>query len=400
MTHHHCSSPFSFSAFRSLFISRCVSLLGTGLSTIGLAFLAYHLSGSHGGVVVGVALAIKMIAYIAMAPVITHFSKHIPRKLFLVSMDLIRCALVLVIPFVTRVADVYLLIFLISACSAGFSPIYQSMIPEIIPVEKVYARALILTRVAYNVEVLLSPALSALLLLAFNFHILFFINSLTFLLSAMLIVMTVFPQQHKLADEKPARLLAGIQQYLANRQLLACLCLVLVSSIAGATVIVNTVVFFHGLLQQSQSLAAIAMMCFGVGSVSLAWFVPKLKERVGQEKMMMSGAIVVGLVFLLAIFLHGWVILLLWWAILGVACIAIESLLGVLVNQFATAKTRPALFAANFSLTHACWLLAYLLTGFAGTDRSLSFYFGLLFAVVVLLLTFSRLVARTPSSRC
>jgi MFS family permease len=385
-------SPLAYPAFRRLFFSRCISLLGTGLSTIGLAFLAYHLSGAHGGVVVGIALAIKMVAYITMAPVITHFSRHIPRKLFLISMDLIRCVLILMVPLVSRVSEIYWLIFFISACSAGFSPIYQSMIPELVPLEKTYAKALILTRVAYNVEVLLSPALSALLLLAFNFHILFFINSLTFLLSAMLIIMTTLPARQKMQGEKPAHILAGISQYLANPQLLACLCLVLVSSIAGATVIVNTVVFFHGLLQQSRSLAAMAMMCFGMGSVGLALFMPMLKERVGQHKMMRLGAAVVAFTFLFAMFLHAWPVLLLVWLVLGAACIAIESLLGVLVNQFATEKTRPALFAANFSLTHACWLIAYLLTGFVGAERSLSVYFGVLFAVVVLLLVFARFV--------
>ncbi len=392
-------SPLQYPAFRTLFISRSISLLGTGLSTIGLAFLAYHLAGAHGGMVVGIALAIKMIAYIVMAPIITHFSSYIPRKLFLVSMDLIRCALVLIIPFVNNVNDIYFLIFLISACSAGFTPIYQSMIPEIIPDEKVYAKALILTRVAYNIEVLLSPALSAGVLLLFSFHILFFINSLTFLLSAMLIIITPLVKTVMSRDSKRPHLLAGIRQYLSNRQLLACLCLVLASSIAGATVIVNTVIFFHGLLQKSQSIAALAMMCFGVGSVIFAGFVPALKARIGQQKLMMFGTITIAATFLFAAFVHGWVVLMLWWLVLGASCIAIESLLSVLVNQFATARTRPALFAANFSLTHACWLFAYLLTGLLGADRSLSIYFGALFVVVTLLVVLARFVAREPRAK-
>lgn len=383
-------SPLKYPAFRTLFISRCISLLGSGLSTIGLAFLAYHLSGAHGGMVVGIALAIKMVAYIVMAPIITHFSKNMPRKLFLASMDVVRCALVLIIPFATTVSEVYLLIFFISICSAGFTPIYQSMVPEVIPDEKVYAKALILNRVAYNVEVLLSPALSALLLLMFNFHILFFINSVTFFVSALLIIMAPLIKQEISRPDKKVHLLAGIQQYLINPQLLACLCLVLASSIAGATVIVNTVVFFHGLLHQSRSLAAIAMGFFGVGSVLMAFFMPRLKERAGVSRMMTIGAAVIATTFLLATFVHGWTLLLLWWAILGVGCIAVESLLGVLVNQFSTDQTRQTLFAANFSLTHACWLIAYLLTGFLGANRALSHYFSMLFIIVVALVIASR----------
>lgn len=185
-------SPLQNCQFRRLFIARSISLLGTGIATIALAFLAYHLAPKQASLVIGTALVIKMVAYIFLSPVFGHFAERVSRKKFLVTMDVIRFACLLVIPFVTFIWQIYVLIFIISACSAGFTPVFQSVIPEILPDEAVYSKALILTRVAYNVEVLLSPALSALFLIFYNFHSLFLLNAITFLASALLILTVRF----------------------------------------------------------------------------------------------------------------------------------------------------------------------------------------------------------------
>jgi hypothetical protein len=46
--------------------------------------------------VLGTALAIKMIAYVTAAPVVGAFAAQLPRRAFLVTMDLVRAAITLV----------------------------------------------------------------------------------------------------------------------------------------------------------------------------------------------------------------------------------------------------------------------------------------------------------------
>ncbi|MFX6205842.1 MFS transporter, partial [Acinetobacter baumannii] len=88
----------------------------------------------------------------------------LPRRAFLVSMDLARAAVALALPFVDQVWQVYVLIFVLQSASAAFTPTFQATIPDVLPDENDYTRALSLSRLAYDLESLLSPTLAAALL--------------------------------------------------------------------------------------------------------------------------------------------------------------------------------------------------------------------------------------------
>jgi len=128
--------------YRHLFAAQVVALLGTGLATVALGLLAYDLAGGDAGVVLGTALAIKMVAYVVLAPIAAAFAERLPRRAMLVALDLIRAGVALALPFVTEVWQVYALIFLLQAASAGFTPTFQATIPDILPDERDYTRAL------------------------------------------------------------------------------------------------------------------------------------------------------------------------------------------------------------------------------------------------------------------
>ena len=123
-------SILSRRTFRHLFLAQVVSLVGTGLATVALGLLAWHLAQDRAGVVMGTALAIKMVAYVGLAPVASALADRLPRRAFLVGLDLIRAGVIAFLPFVTEVGQVYLLIFLLQAASAGFTPAFQSTSPE------------------------------------------------------------------------------------------------------------------------------------------------------------------------------------------------------------------------------------------------------------------------------
>ena len=57
--------------YAMLLTAQVVALLGTGLLTVALGLLAFDMAGGDAGVVLGLALTLKMVAYVAVAPVIT-----------------------------------------------------------------------------------------------------------------------------------------------------------------------------------------------------------------------------------------------------------------------------------------------------------------------------------------
>ena len=110
--------PLKNRTYRHLFTAQVVALLGTGLSTVALVLLAYDLAGGNAGVVLGTALALKMVAYVGVAPVVGGFAHRLRRRRTLITLDLARAGFVACLPFITEVWQVYALIFLLNACSA------------------------------------------------------------------------------------------------------------------------------------------------------------------------------------------------------------------------------------------------------------------------------------------
>jgi MFS family permease len=143
--------------YRHLFAAQVLSLIGTGLTTVALGLLAYELAGADAGQVLGVALAIKMIAYVGVSPFAGALAGLLPRRGLLVSLDVVRAGMVLLLPFVTEVWQIYVLVFLFQSCSAAFTPTFQATIPDILPDEEEYTTALSLSRLTYDLESLLSP---------------------------------------------------------------------------------------------------------------------------------------------------------------------------------------------------------------------------------------------------
>jgi MFS family permease len=127
--------------YRHLFAAQVIALLGTGLLTVALGLLAFELAGENAGAVLGTALAIKMIAYVGVAPIASAFAERVPRRTMLVALDLVRAGVALFLPFVTEVWQIYVLIFVLQSASAAFTPTFQATIPDVLPDENVNRRA-------------------------------------------------------------------------------------------------------------------------------------------------------------------------------------------------------------------------------------------------------------------
>ncbi|MDW8806089.1 MFS transporter, partial [Streptomyces scabiei] len=181
-------------AYRRLFAAQVVALVGTGLATVALGLLAYDLAGADAGSVLGTALAIKMVAYVVIAPAVGAVADRLPRRALMVTADLVRAAIAVSLPFVGEVWQVYVLVFLLQSASAAFTPTFQAVIPDVLPEERDYTRALSMSRLAYDLESLLSPALAAALLSVVTYDRLFTGTVLGFLASAALVLSTALPE--------------------------------------------------------------------------------------------------------------------------------------------------------------------------------------------------------------
>lgn len=361
--------------YRHLFLAQVVALVGTGLATVALGLLAYELAGKNAGAVLGTALAIKMIAYVLIAPIAGAYANRVPRRALLVALDIGRLAVVLMLPWVDQIWQIYVLIFVLQSCSAAFTPTFQATIPEVLPDEEQYTRALSLSRLAYDLENLLSPALAAMLLLVISYHGLFLGTAVGFLGSALLVVSVALPYSR---SKEPTvsigrKLTSGIRIYLATPRLRGLLALTMTAAAGSALVIVNTVVIVRDGLARPESAVAMALAAFGAGSMAMAFVLPKLLARRTDRSVMMSAGtalslilIIIAVIWPLLTVATRWPILLGSWLLLGITYSALVTPGGRLLRRSSSDQDRPALFAAQFSLSHACWLVAYPVVGWMG----------------------------------
>jgi MFS family permease len=68
-----------------------------------------------------------------------------------------------------------------------------------------------------------------------------------------------------------------------------------------------------------------------------------------------------------------WPALLITWALLGIGYSAVQTPTGRLLRRSAQPDDRPALFAAQFALSHAAWLVTYPLAGWLGAAAGIPF---------------------------
>lgn len=361
-------SPLQNPAFRKLFSAQVIALVGTGLTTVALTLLAYDLVQENAGVVLGTALAFKMVAYVVFAPIVGGLAHRLPRKALLISLDIVRAGIVLVMPFVTAVWQIYLLIFVLNLFSAGFKPVFAATIPDILPAERDYTRALSYSRLAYDLENLLSPTFAGIALLFFSYTGLFAANSVAFLISAWLILITVLPAakpQDRLGGLW-GEISFGVAAYMKTPRLRALLTLYLAVACASAMVIVNTVVYVKEYLGGADTQVAAAFAAAGFGSMLAALSVPKVLDRVADRPVMLIGALIMA-----AGVLGIWTgpdltTMLPVWFVIGLGWSLVQTPAGRLVNRSAAAGDRPAYFSAQFALSHAAWLLGYPIAGQLG----------------------------------
>jgi H+ antiporter protein len=358
--------------YRHLFLAQVISLVGTGLGTVALGLLAFDLAGENAGAVLGTAFAIKMIAYVSLAPIAGAFADVVPRRAMLVGLDVVRAFIVAALPFVTEIWQVYVLIFVLQAASAAFTPTFQATIPDVLPAERDYTKALSLSRLAYDLENLISPMLAGALLTVVSFHELFAGTFVGFVASALFVVSVVLPRlpsgKRKSVYDRTTR---GMRIYLKTPRLRGLLAVNMAVAAAGAVVIVNTVVYVQSAFGLSERDTAMALAAFGAGSMVIAILLPRLLERVTDRPFILLGGVMLSAGAFIASIMGTYPALLGLWFMLGCGYSMALTPSGRLLKRSAHAEDRPAIFAAQFALSHACWLVTYPLAGWLGSKAGL-----------------------------
>jgi CRP-like cAMP-binding protein/Na+/melibiose symporter-like transporter len=192
-------SVFRRRDFRLMWIGQFVSTAGTALTSLAASILVYRLTGS------ALSVGLMMIATAAPSLLVGLFAGVIvdryDRKRIMVVTELLRAVLIALIPFLAaqHIAWLYVIVALTSAIAQFYDPAHESVLPEVAP-EKELAAANSLITISSFGSTAIGFAASGLIASAANIDWAFYIDAVSFLLSALCIALiTVKPLD---ADEE------------------------------------------------------------------------------------------------------------------------------------------------------------------------------------------------------
>ena len=396
-----------------LFAAQLISLLGSGVTTVALALLAYQLTGGDNAAsIIGTALMLRILAFLIFSQPAGILADRFPRKPLLIGADLLRAALLALFPFVNEIWHVYALIFAINAATALFTPTFEALLPGVVG-ERHYVKALALSRLAVDVEAVLAPLVAGLLVAGLGLSWAFWFDASSYLVSALLVALAAIPRLAVSAQLRRRfwpELSAGTRILFREAALRRALLFSVAEATAGAAAIVATIVYVKSILAETETTFTIMMAVVGLGSSLAALGLSQVTHRLerrsaapavvhatrhrwSQTALFLGGALL-AMALLPGMAKPGMIAFGFLWLINGAgqALIAVSS--ATLLAEHAAETERGRAYAAHFAWTHAFWLISYPAIGFATSRIGAPMTFTLAGLVCVSILALAWLLPR------
>jgi MFS transporter, DHA3 family, macrolide efflux protein len=371
-----------------LWAGQFVSQMGDRLAMVAFPWLVYKSTGST--LSTGIVLALYTLPYIVFGAFAGVFIDRLNKRAVMVAADVLRAALVILVPFAAphSIAAVYALSFAMATAAVFFEPSKLAVVPDIVPAGSLM-RANSLMATGENLTEILGYTLAGVTLAYVSTTSAFRIDSVSFVISALALMLMKYRAPLKAASTKAAasfwRELREGLAYLRQHRGLRVNTIMIVACMAGIGASYPLTFFLairvlDGGTKAFGAFEAVIAVGYLVGSVALA----AVATRVPKGYAMTLGLVVMGL-SLVAVSLAGEV----WqacvpFAVLGIAnsfaLIAVDTFL----QQSVPHELRGRVFGVRFTLAQGTYAVSVLIGGaLAGVFdvRALFVVAGILIAV-------------------
>ena len=284
----------------TLMIAQTVSSIGDWLSIVAvitLVGLKWNASPMEVSLII-LCLALPMALF---GPIAGTVADRMSRKALMITSDIVRAGLILVLTVADSLLIVYVCLFAIGAFSAIFIPAKNGKLKEIVTDSDINSAMAITSMIDSSTKVL-GPLLSGILVATLGSKLVFMIDSGTFLLSAFLIVFlpnALANNKISEASDKPSfkkEFSQGVTYVKANAQLLTGLFFLGISLMVVQLSDSQLIVLLRELTQVSPDLFGYLVASSGIGMFLSGMFLAK-KTDYQAFSFMMLGICGIGLSF-------------------------------------------------------------------------------------------------------
>ena len=359
--------------FRQLYLAQTISLFGDALTWLGLALLAFELAGKSAPIVLAGALTLRVTAFTLLSPLAGALADRFDRKPILMITHLGRMLLVCLLPFVNSIWQIYALVLGLNILNAFFAPTYQATIPLVTGGDD-YRQAIALSSTTYQILGVFGPGIAGILALFIGARELFFWDGLSFVIAAILIGTLPGNLQVDVAETDPNHrsiqqiwtdIQSGTARLWTDAPIRYGLVMQLVASIAGAQILVNTVGYVQGTLQQTAVEYGWVMMGFGLGATGGTIAISMYPQYRSEIITILGGGVLINAALIGANHV-GLFPLILLWSIAGFGQSIINISMQTLIADRTPTNMQGRVYGAHFAWSHLWWAGAYPLAGWLG----------------------------------
>lgn len=190
-----------------LFWGRLVSQVGDGILYFALTWLVLDLTGS--GAALGTLLFVSSVPGVLLAPFSGVLADMWDRKTIVVTMDIARGLISLVVAWIFKTGQLSLPILYVATtlsalCGVLFGPAISAAIPGMVKKEEL-VKANALNNLSRSATMIIGPVIGALLLGGAGYFGVFLLNGISFLLSAFSEMFIRFPKTEILESQEESR---------------------------------------------------------------------------------------------------------------------------------------------------------------------------------------------------
>jgi MFS transporter, NRE family, putaive nickel resistance protein len=375
-------NPLKDKIFAKLYLSQTISLLGDAFTWVGIALLAFQFGAENSAAILSTALTLRVTAFIIFGPYAGVLADRIDRKKIMYLTHFVRMGIVGCLPFVTEARQIYTLIFFLNIFNAFFTPAYKAAIPQSIKDQDNYSSGIALSNATNQLLAVLGPGFAGGVAVWLGARQIFFVDAASFVIAAVFIlslpplIVAGRPQGEVMQAKVWTDIVKGTRLLFTDKAVRFALLIELVSAVAGAQILVNTVGYIKGQLHLTDKHYGYVMAAFGIGAAIAAFAsgnFDKSKNRIAS--LMIGGTLVC-----VAIAFGNYVVfipLLILWLIAGFAQTLAEMPSQVLIAEQIPKEEHGKVYGAHFAWSHLWWAFAYPIAGFTGTHfRSREFLIG------------------------
>jgi MFS transporter, DHA3 family, macrolide efflux protein len=214
-------SPFAVFRNRNfswMWSGQLVSTIGTALTSLAASIYVYRMTGSAASV--GLMLMATAAPSLVVGLIAGVFVDRFDRRRIMIAADLIRAVLVFSIPFLVplNIAWLYIIVALSSAVGQFFDPAHESVLPEVASEQELAAANSLMAISSFGATAV-GFAASGLIAAAADIRWAFYLDAVTFLFSAVCIVMLRIKPLGVQEGASPQGPRAGVRMVLRNVQI-------------------------------------------------------------------------------------------------------------------------------------------------------------------------------------